>query len=307
MPTPNTIHSRLREARAEFIGMYNKRKDNSLFNGLVAELPAPEGFFKVTALSSPGEMEDFTGTATVNGLDSASQTYTTTLRHYTLGIDKNLLMKSDAVARGQVSAEIRKMAGRVVADEDKKLTTLLETGESTGNLDGNAFFADALALPGSSVTIDNLRSGAWTDSAAEFRSAIHDARNAFMSMRNAGNDLYHSGKPATIVVMYPPAIEQFVMDAVRPDQLDGGYKFENMSIDLRPNAYLDDADDVYIFVAESDYKPLIIGRQEQPNLVSTAGMNDSYQILHNQDLFQVRAAYEVAFGAPFSAVKMKDA
>lgn len=311
MPTPSTIHSNLREARAEFVQLYSEVSQNDPFEGLVETYAAPEGFAKITALTSPGGMEDAKGTAVVNGLDSATYSIETKLRRKTVGIERNLLTKSDAVARGEVTRALRSLAEIVVADRAERLTDLLETGESAGGVGTTAQFSASNGIPGTTVTFDNLKSGAWTDSAAEVLSAIWKGQQAFADMLSAHGYLYH-GNPKNLkfALMYHPAITSYVMDAVSPQLLNDKARVDQL-VELRPNSYLSNQDHMYLMVMGGSRKPLVYAEQEAPNLISTIGAKADDAslalIMQNQELFQARYAGEVGFGSALHAVKLKDA
>lgn len=305
MATPGTIQAALREAKADFFGMFTQAAKQSIFDRITRKIPAAEGFFKIADIYPVGEMEDFVGTATVNGLDSASISVDTKLREYTLGIDHNLLMKTDAISRGEVTRQLQKLAERIACDIDKRQTVSLEANGT--DIFGSAFFSDTKDIPGSNVTFDNLRSGAWTDSAGEVRDAIFEGIVALHGMRNSANCRVHDDpEKKQFMLMYHPAITQFVMDAVFPQLLNDAARVDGI-VQLMSNTYLTDEDDMYMFVLDNQYAPVVYGEQEAPNLITTSGDDDAEKILHNNLLWQARYAGEVGYGSAFSAVKLLDA
>lgn len=313
MSTPSTLAARLRESVAEFQDLYAKHQGQGVFGGLYTEVPASQGFFKLTGMGLPGEMEAFTGTAIVNGADSASQSYTVTDYHYTAGIDINLLSATDAISRGQVSRLLQGMVGKAVGQVDKLLTNLLLTGESVGGLQSGAFYSTTVAMPGS-ATFSNMTATSTSGSAAEVRAAIRDAQRKFMSMRNVGNDAFNAGRMPRIAVMYPALgdnggpIHQFVHDAINPDILNDAAKFEPGSVVAIANPYIASSnDDIWFFDLDTMQKALVVGWQERPKLISTIGHDDSYKILYHQDLFQVKMTVGVSFGSQFASVMGNDA
>lgn len=308
------LETRLRESMVEFYETYNRARQTSIFARLVMDMPAPAGFFKPTALALPGEPSQFMGNAIVHSIESAAATALETLVYeYTLGIDRNLLEKTDELSRGAVSRIIQGMVNKAIGHMDKKLTTLLLTGESTGNLAGGAFFSATVTLPGGN-TMDNIVGTSVSGSAAEVRGAIHAAQHHFISMRNAGNDLARGDMPV-IGVMYDPRatnttlIGQSVMDAIRPDRLDGGYIFEAGSVVPIPNGYFSGSiADLFFFDLNAVDKPFIAGWQQRPVLESNVGVRtDSDRLLNRRDLFQTSWAYECSFGSPYAAVLGNDA
>lgn len=309
----SVIETRLRESMAEFLDMFNKARATSVFGNLVMDTNAPEGFFKPAAVTLPGEASEFKGNATVFDVDSASAIYETLVFEYTLGIDRNKLEKLDSISKGEVTRIIRGMVKKAIGHIDKRLTALLLTGESAGSIVSGGFFSATAALPGGQ-TFDNIVGTSVSGSAAEVRGAIRAAQAAFISMRNAGNDLTSDVIP-TIGVMYDPRatngslIHQSVADAINPDRLDGGAKFEPGTVVPMPNGYFSGSiADLWFFDINADMKPFIAGWQQRPVLESNVGATvDGARILNRQDLFQTSWAYEVAFGNPMAAVLGNDA
>lgn len=311
----NPLETRLRESMAEFYDTYNRVRADSIFASLVNDQGAEEGFFKPVAITLPGEPTEFVGNATVHSPDSASQIYETKVFEYTLGIDRNLLMKTDAMSRGSVSRIIRGMANKAIGHMDKRLTTLLLTGETVGNIGGGAFYSSTVTIPGANNTFDNITATAVSGSAAEVRNAIFEAQHLFLSMRNAGNDLT-SGQFPRVGVMYDPRatngtlIGKSVMDAINPDRLDGGHIFKEGSVVPLPNGYFSGSiADLNFFDMDALDKAFIAGWQQRPVLESNVNgaTVDSDRILNRRDLFQTSWAYEVAFGSSYASVLGNDA
>lgn len=305
-----TLETNVREAKAKFYAVWNRIKKGSIFRGLYGTEPATEGSYKAAGIIVPGEFGDFTGTATINALDGASKTYNTRLREHTLGMDFNTMKKADAITSGGVKRSIMGGAGMALQDIEKLLTALLETGETATWMDSQLFFDDTHAVPNSAVVIDNLLSGAWTDSATEFRAMCWAMKAAFDNMRNANNYLYHDDENVKIIVMYDPAIEAFAQDAINPEAGAGGTTARlDKLISLRSNPYLADADDCYGFLEGGDgFSSLIWAEEEAPNFVTNLdNMGDTERIKHNQVLFQARHAGIEAFGSPMHVVKGLDA
>lgn len=308
------LETRLREAMAEFLDTYNRARADSIFSGLMLDQNADMGFFKPAAVTLPGEPTEFTGNATIHSVDSASVIFNTLVFEYTLGIDRNKLMKSDAISRGEVSRIIRGMANKSVGHLDKRLTTLLLSGESTGNIGGGAFYSDTVTIPGGG-TFDNIVNGTGiSGSATEVLVAFRAAQAAFISMRNAGNDLV-TGSIPKVGVMYDPRrvngtlIHKNVLDALNPDLANDVSKPDAAEYVLLPNSYLDGTvDDIWFFDMAALDKAFIAGWQQRPILESNVGLQtDSDRLLNRRDLFQTSWAYEVSFGSPYASVLGNDA
>lgn len=311
------LETRMRESMVEYYGIYSKMRETSVFvapsgGSAYMNADASLGFFKPTAIALGGEPEEFSGTVNYNTPVAAAQTYETKVFVYGVEIDRNLLQKTDAISRGEVTRILTAGARRAVEHMDKKLTTLLLTGESAGNItSGGAFFSATSALPGGS-TLDNLVGTGVSGSAAEVRSATHSARSHVLSMRGAGNQLLANGWPR-LGLMYDPRatngtpIHQNVMDALYPDTLEAGQKIPEGSVVPMPNPYLSGSiADLWFFDLDSPEKALIVGWQQMPLLESNSPNSDSW-ITNRRARYVASWAYEVAFGNNAAAVLANDA
>jgi len=310
------LETRFRESMAEFYTIYTKMRDTSVFSApsggsAFMNVDASLGFFKPTVIAIGGEPEEFTGTVNYNTPVAAAQTYETKVFVYGVEMDRNLLQKTDAIARGEVTRILTTGARRAVEDMDKRLTTLLLTGETAGNLVTGAFFSATSALPGGS-TLDNLVGTGVSGSSTEVRAAAHAARARTLSMRGAGNQLMNNGWPR-LGLMYDPRatngtpIHQNVMDALYPDTLEAGQKIPEGSVVPMPNPYLNGTiADLWFFDLDTPEKSLIVGWQQMPLLESTMPYSDAW-ITNRRARYVASWAYEVAFGNNAAAVLANDA
>jgi hypothetical protein len=306
------IETNLRLALTEFVDTYNKALPVSLYGRVLEEINADTGFFKPAALSVPGEMELFNGTLNVKNVESAAQIYETKVFAMGVGIDKNLLGKTDSISKGQVSKIIRGTVSKAIGHLDRRLTALMLTGESVGNLVSGAFYSATGTMPGAAATYDNIVGTSVSGSAAEVRAAIRAAQAHFVSMRNAGNDL-QNGEAPRIGVMFDPRrtngipIYQSVADAINPDILNDAAKFAPGSVVAMPNGYLSGSiDDLWFFDLDALSKTFIVGWEQKP-LLETINPNDSHSLIFRKFLVSLSQAYEVSWGSPFSSVLGNDA
>lgn len=306
------LETNLRLAITEFVDTYNRALQTSMFAPMLEEVNADTGYFKPAAVSVPGEMELFNGTLNVKSVESAAQIYETKVFAMGVGIDKNLLGKTDSISKGQVSKVIRGVASKAIGHLDRRLTTLLLTGESVGNLVSGAFYSATGTMPGGAVTYDNIVGTSVSGSAAEVRAAIRAAQAHFLALRNAGNDLQRGSVPR-IGVMYDPRrtngtpIHQSVADAINPDILNDAAKFEAGSVIAIPNGYLSGSiDDIWFFDLDALDKSFIVGWEQKP-LLETINPNDSHSLIFRKFLVSLSAAYEVSFGSPMSSILGNDA
>lgn len=315
MPTGTTLETRLRESAAEFTDIYNQMAETSLFAGLTQEVDASLGFFKPAAISLIGEPEEFNGEAVINGMNSLAQTYATRVFQYTWGLDVNVISRTDRLARGSVTSQLRSIVRKWIGHKDKLLTTLLATGESTGSLSGTgstAIFGTTVPTTNPSVTVNNKHGTATSGSANEFLAAFHAGRALFRGMRNAGNDLVRASLPR-LGVMYSPTgqtgEEQFIFDALKPMLLNDKYKFAESEIIPMANPYLGVNADCWMWDLEGADKFFAVGVEQMPDFVTNLGsQSDSDRIIFRRNIGATSYVYNVAFtGNPYQGVMLNDA
>lgn len=311
MPSPQTIWTNIREARADFVDLFNQQARQSLFEGIVRRVPAPEGFAKVTGVYPVGSMEVASGSPTINGLTSATYNINTTPKRYTGEIEHELLMKSDAIVSGQVSAIIADSARIVSDDIDQRLSVLLEAGSTTGagnDIFGAAFFEPTTGklIPDTSVALINEVSGAYSDSSTETRAAVWAGVTLLHKMRNSLNARIHENPgQKTFIFMYHPDVTNFVMDAIFPQLLNDAARIDGLVVP-RANPYLTDADDYFMFVVGAQYAPMILAERGAPEFRTSDGSDESL-IYRNGHVWQPYYSAEVGYGSAFSAVMLRDA
>lgn len=297
----------------EYYDIYNKMRDTSVFAGVYNSSPAPEGFFKPTILTVPGEPEEFDGDVTLNTPDSAALVYETKVFVYGVWMDRNLLEKTDAMSRGKVSRILAGIAKKSIGHLDKRLTTLLLTGESAGSIAGGAFFSATAAIPGG-ATFDNLVGTSVSGSAAEVLAAYRAAQSGFLAMRGAGNDLTRNGIPR-VGVMYDPRavngvlIHKSIQDALDPDVANDVKSPKGDGHVLMPNGYFSGSiADIWFWDLDATEKAFEVGWQQQPILESNVGQRGSdMAILSRRHYFVTSWAYECAFANNQSGILGNDA
>ena len=304
--------TRLRESAMEFLDMFERGQADSKFSGTVQDVDGSAGFFKPAALGLPGEPTEFTGTATVHAINSSSKSYDTKIFEYTWGIDKNMLLRTDRVARGMVSTLLRNIVRKWVGHIDKRLTTLLATCESVGTHAASAICATNVPTLNPGVVVNNKFGTAVSGSAAEVLAALHGGMGLFEAMRNNGNDLVRNGPPR-VMLMYSAIGQtgerQFVYDALKPQLLNDKYVFEGNSVIPVNNPYLGANPDMWLFDLDSPVKTFAKGVEQQADFVTNLGtQSDGDAIMHRRNLGQTSYGYEVAFsGDPTAIVMLNDA
>ena len=304
--------TRLREAATEFLDMFERGQAESKFANLTQDVDASAGFFKPAAIGLPGEPTEFTGTATVHAINSSSKSYNTAIYEYTWGIDKNMLMRTDKLARGMVTSMLRSIVRKWIGHKDKTLTTLLATGESVGTHAASAIFSTTTATLNPNVTVNNKFGTSVSGSAAEVLAALHGGLALFEAMRNNGNDLVNARAPR-VALMYSGTGQtgerQYVYDALKPMLLNDKYIFEGNQVLPINNPYLGSNADMWMFDLDTPNKFFVVGVEQQADFVTNLGsQSDSDLILNRRHLGQTSYGYGVAFsGDPTGAVMLNDA
>lgn len=305
------LESRMRETIALFDEIYDQETQQSVFSvggsSLLAEVDASSGAFKPGALAIPGSPVEFNGSVPVNTPETVSIEYYTKVFVFGFGIDINLLMRTDKIARNTLSNRMRNVIRKWVGHRDQRATALMLTYESTGNLAGGAFFSSTTALPGGN-TFDNIVSAAVGDSATEVLSFLHSARAKFRSMKGVGGNLVRTTLPR-IGLMYSPlqaGLEGYVMDALRPMLLNDKYKFEASEVIPMPNAYITARKDLWAWDLDNPEKPFVVGVEQPPMFETNAGISDTYKLLNRRTIAVTSYAYEVAPGNAMSGVLGND-
>ena len=312
MSTPETVIAKLREADTAFAGMFSQRMANGLFTGLFREVPTTAGqYAKIAGLYPVGEMEDAKGTANVDGLDAAEYLLKTKGRRYTGGIEHEILMTGDSAFEGEVSRQIMLSSEIIACDIEKRMTAIVEAGDTDNDIFGSPFFDDVKTIPGTAISFNNERSGAWTGSATEVRSAVFEGLEAFDEMRNSMNCRVHAtpeeGGPQ-FVLMYHPSVREFVMDALNPELSNDAARLDALGVVGQYNPYLTDPDDMYLFVVDPVYTPFVLAKRGEAEFRSTLGNINEYNvIMENTHLWQPYYAAEVGYGSSFSGIKLVDA
>jgi hypothetical protein len=311
---PTDVHTnRLRESLAEVQDIFNKYQPNSLFDRTFAEVDATAGFFKPAAIALIGEPEEWNGSAVVNVASSASAIYETKIYQYTWGLDVNQLTRTDRLSRGAVTRMLTAIVRKWIGHRDRKLTTLLLTGESAGSLTSGGIFSTTTATVAGAGTVNNLHGTAVSGSANEVLAALHAGRGLLRGMRSAGNDVFRTTNPQ-IGLMYAPRgqsglEEQYVMDALRPMLLNDKYRFGDSEVVPLPNDYLGTSADMWMFDLSSGEPMFLVGVEQEPDFLTTLGSTSSAdRIMYRRALGATSYVYECAFsGDPYQAVLLNDA
>lgn len=273
MSTPATIQARLREAKAEALGLFNTMDSISFFigSGIARQMPANEGFLKLAGLSAPGRMNEKSGfpgqTAAKSGLDSASREVAGQTFYKTIQIDNDLLLRTDAIARGEVSRIIREQSMVVGGEIDRQLSALLIANGAW--MSGSAMFSSTNGpIPGSGITFDNLENSAGS-SAANQKTNYYKWVSFNAKIMNAMNYAQNNpSSPPVPVLMHPADIAEGVDDAFNITAPGAAIATQNRVNKVRTliNPYLTDAADNWYFNTSAGSAFFAVGMTRQPEI-----------------------------------------
>ena len=301
----STTHDEnLRDARAEFLNMFNQRSDESIFNGLVLEIDAKEGFMTLATITRNATFQKFIGELRPEGIDSSKITHETIVYKAGIEIPRAVFDHSNALMGTEYGREILNIAEDSIDNRDNLVTVLLE---ANGNdITGTAFFGNAKTMPNSSATIDNLLAGTGS-TATLIQDDFWSGVQLLADMVNAAGRPYHGGRIARnpMIIMYPTALEASMQNAFAAKTLpNGGDNVLFNRAELRVNPFLTDAGDWYIFVPNPRYPALAMGMGMPVESQDDTDPTSREVILRETYLFAARDEFIEAFGSPHAAVKI---
>jgi hypothetical protein len=306
MSTPSTIAAKWREAKTILSGMVSKAPQFSDFEGMLASVPAPEGYFKLADWVIPGKFKTRSGTATVNGVSAFSKEYTTSVKEYLIEVDKDLMERTDAISMGEFSRIVRSIGSGMMADRDERMTALLTT---PGTDIFNVSFLGSHTIPDTAVTFNNILTGAGV-TAANIQTDFWAAVAHFSTLAGSTGYRYHGsrGKGLRYVAMYPAALEEVMQNAFAA-QLgsNGGSNVAFNKVELRVNPSLDatSESDWYLEVLDDNY-PVIVEGVGKALEFSETQVNDSYVIINGKHLMKVEYKSGFAPGSPMHLVRINN-
>lgn len=232
--------------------------------------------------------------------------YTLTNKHYegTIAVNRDTY-EDDKY--GLIAPRIRSLAGRAVMHFENKVVSQLDDGQSLKAFDDGYFFKTNRTI-GSSGTIDNLKTGAYSGSADEIRTAL---ALAYSTMANYKDDQGEKMglKPNAIVcspAMIIPmrnALLPGVAGTVRPEAklFQDAFIMDSPFIDL-------DVDDWYVLCLNPalEVKPIIFQMRKEPQFVSMDKVDDTNVFMQNEFYYGVDDRFAVGYGDPRTAIKIID-
>lgn len=269
--------SKIRDARREFANSFNRQYKESIFEGLVHEYDAPEGYVKQFAITARDYFKRLRGEMMPIGLDAKSYEISTLVYKQGYELDRKILDNAKAIQdETTIMQVINTMTDDAVAHKDTQLTTLLESGGS--DIFGSAFFGTSVSIwntdHATSATITNTYSGNGVTAAnikTDFYGGYYDI---VMDQRNSAGRLLHGPgivKQKPIVMCHPDLLD--VMEDVFEVETQSSNAGKNKTYkraEIRINPYLSDTNDYYYFLPSPMFKALCWAKAGRPTLESDA-------------------------------------
>jgi len=296
----------LRDARAEFLNMFNEHASESVWSGLTLEVQAEAGYAKLAAITRNPIFKEFTGELKPEGLDTAALTYETKVYKAGLEIPRKVFDHATSLMKTEYGREVLNVAADAIDNRDNLLTELLEANGT--DITGSAFFGTAKAIWNSTQTINNLVTGTGTSS-SQIQTDFWSGLTLLMKMKNASGRPYHGGKigKAGVTIMYPPDLESAMQNAFAAARLSSGA--DNILFNrakLRVNPFLTVTNDWYIFVDNARYPAFALGVAQDPTSEQDTDPNSRDVIIHETYLFAARDEVVAMYGQPMSCVKINN-
>jgi phage major head subunit gpT-like protein len=237
--------------------------------------------------------------------DLKAFSYTLTNKHYegTIAVNRDTY-EDDKY--GMIAPRIQGLARRAVRHMNQAVIDQLEAGQTLLAYDGGAFFKTNRTI-GSSGTIDNLKTGAYSGSSAEILTALD---LAYQTMASYKDD---KGVPMGLVPdaivcspkMFIP-IRTALLPAVAGTSLPEAGIFQDARIFATPHVD-GDADDFYVLCTKQvEVKPLIFQMRKEVEFVSMDKPDDSNVFMQNEFYYGVDDRFATGYGDPRTAIKIID-
>ena len=233
--------------------------------------------------------------------------YSLTNKHYegTIGVNRDTF-EDDKY--GLIAPRIQGLARRAVKHFNMMVLSQLDDGQTLLCFDGTAFFRTNRVI-GASGAIDNLKTGNYSDSAAEILAGI---ALGYSTMGTYKDD---KGVPMGIVpdcIVCPPAMYIPILAALSP-----GLTVGNPTGQQRPEArvispdrvfqspFIDgDTDNWYMLCTKQiEVKPLIFQLRKDVQFVALDKPDDLNVFMQNEFYYGVDDRFAVGYGDPRTAIK----
>ncbi len=228
--------------------------------------------------------------------------YSLTNKHYegTIAVNRDTY-EDDKY--GLIAPRIQGLAKRAVKHFDQKVVSQLDDGQTLLCFDGTAFFRTNRTI-GSSGTIDNLKTGNYSDSAAEILTAI---ALGYVAMQGYKDDKGEAMNLVPDCIVCPPAMYIPIINALNP-AVTGVTRPEARVIlpdRVFVSPYIDlDTDNWYMLCTKNlEVKPLIFQLRKDVQFVSLDKADDMNVFMQNEFYYGVDDRFATGYGDPRTAIK----
>lgn len=229
--------------------------------------------------------------------------YTLKNKHYegTIAINRDTY---DDDKYGMIPPRIQGLARRAIRHFNQTVVAQLDDGQTLLAYDATAFFRTNRAI-GDSGTIDNLKTGNYSDSAAEILAGI---ALGYATMQKYKDD---KGLPMGLVpdcIVCPPDLYIPIMAALVP-AVSGTVRPEARVImpeRVFPSPFIDNSTaNWYLLCTKGiEVKPLIFQLRKDVEFVSMDKPDDSNVFMQNEFYYGVDDRFVVGYGDPRTAIKI---
>ena len=205
---------------------------------------------------------------------------------------------------GLIAPRIQGLARRAIRHFNQVVCSQLDDGQTLLAYDGTAFFRTNRTI-GSSGAIDNLKTGNYSDSAAEILAGI---ALGYSTMQKYKDD---NGVPMGLVpdaIVCPPDMYIPILSALNP-AVSGVTKPEARVITperVFPTPWIDlDTDNWYMLCTKAvEVKPLIFQLRKDVQFVAMDKPDDQNVFMQNEFYYGVDDRFAVGYGDPRTAIKI---
>ena len=229
--------------------------------------------------------------------------YSLTNKHYegTIAINRDTY---DDDKYGLIPPRIQGLARRAVRHFNQMVLSQLDDGQTLLAYDGSAFFKTNRTIGGSG-TIDNLKTGNYSDSATEILAGIS---LGYSTMQKYKDD---NGVPMGLVpdcIVCPPDMYIPILSALNP-AVSGVTRPEARVIlpeRVFSTPWIDlDTDNWYLLCTKGiEVKPLIFQLRKDVEFVSMDKPDDSNVFMQNEFYYGVDDRFVTGYGDPRTAIKI---
>jgi len=253
-------------------------------------------------LGASPPMNEWTDGRQLHGLNPYSLTLTNQDWEATFGINRNAFKDNKL---GHIPMRVRGLARSYLKRVLEEVFSKLDDGATDTAYDGTAFFADTRTI-GASGNIDNLLSGAYSDSATEIRAGLAAAYDKMATFQDDW------GKPLGLIpdtIVCAPKMAIAIKDALWVPGVAGTKRPEADFVkEIVVSPWIDsDTADWFVLCTTEEIKPIIFQERQKPEATSLDKPDDQDNFMKKTMYYGIDARFTVGYADPRTAVKIVDA